>query len=1381
MAAAAAGVTRPGDTILGNHQELQRAALLDGPALEGCAGAAVDVSRDSTTVIAKMTASASRALSSDLLAELQRDYPTVCEALQIYEKVVRHLKDRYKAKETELLRCISVGEELLGQMEVLKQRCEALAHERDEALAVSASAPVLLPERARATGDASLSPNTWWEEKRSMQRSHEAACERYRAEVKKALRDTAAAQAQRRELGLSLERTATQLSETEQQLRTAHDVIADCEVHHATKQKEEMERQRVVFARQLAEVRQQSDVDRETALAESMVELERLQRALVRAQTELAEQQKASRSSQALREEVMCAAAAEQASLQQQIHILAEANRGLQERLQQREAGIKLHSAADSTAIGQDDSHCSPVLAGDSHRGAAICGSILVDPLADARGGSVDNAVDASGLAAAQRRLREENARLRQKLQEVVRQGQDDVDEEHAARLSLQQQLQTMDAQSHILRTEVVGCLQQELRQAKEQLETCQAHSAAVQRNAAELEMQKAALQEEKVDLLDALRVEKSLTEQLHRELNAARERHDTLNDKLQGFNAVAQEKEQLIVQLQREKGKLANALRTLQLQAVDIEAALTTITAQQSESNAAHEDSMSRVRDRCVFLEHEAEELRAERATFQSRLRDAEEAIDVLKDAHRVSQELVWEAQRGTKAAEHRASVATDQLRLQQQTSAAHLAEVQQHLEHARAQHRDLAQQLERCQRELSQKEETLRKSTETQEALIAEVKSAAQAGRVESRREQWCQQLAQSNLEEQGKLIAMKEAHIGDLHRQMHELRVLLTESESRATQLYAQRQELQASLSDSLVTAASRKGRIQALEEELARTAEERSAAQRERLRSSAGRQVSPSAIPDVRSSGDCDVSATVRLIKAQSHLAESEAALCAAEQSRQRVQRTVLECLTPVDAAAAAAAAAGVTADVDKRWDMLLHLLRQGDQELRSRSSPEEHAHIQGMKVEEVGSGFDDRKSGSTVSRIIDANQRASAVVLGAVYDLVRLLHDADRCHWSCVRKKILAACAVADAVNEEAALVEATPLPTEDQANASWEKRCADFFSALRTWAGALEMTRDHLIDHGAQVAKAVQQASKEVAQEAQVTQLAAAVRAAEEQRDALQTALEEMTAKYAEAVKRADAHENCVESLRHCVMERDTRLREMAHRLDVRQAEAQAERAEWVSKWQEAQRHREAEKEEAEAMCADLRAQVGAAEKAGYHSTQRAVQESADALQQLCAQLQALRETSSATEVQLQQQVTQLSREKEESEQTLRQLKTVVAQLEGRLSSTEETLRLREVELSTATSSIQEFERVQRQRHVDGAVAGAFEQRALSEQVASLQAQLLSSQHNHNMQERLRASEKAEMDALRKVNASLEARLAEVEGDRAPLREQLHSLLSVTE
>ncbi|KAG5468110.1 hypothetical protein LSCM1_02081 [Leishmania martiniquensis] len=1342
--------------VLGSQKEPYRSAIVGHTMLEDRASAARGAYRDDSAITANTSLSAAPALSRDLLEQLQRDYPAAYEALHGYEKALRHLKEKYKAKEVELRRCISVGEELLGQMDALKQRCEVLACERDEAVAASIAAAASPTEGAHSKAVTPFSSSSWKEEKRRLTRLHEEECERYRVEAQKALQGMAVAEAQKCELEGAVEWTKAQLCEAERQLRRARDAVADCEAHCAARQEQEIERQRTAFTRQLADVRQQADVERETILSETMIELERLQRALVRTQKELAEQQQASAGAQSLRTEAASAAAAEQASLQRQLRTLSEVNHDLRQRLQQREAEKQLLCSAS-----------------DSNRDAALRGSTPADALDGGRVESVGTAGDVPRSAVVQEQLREENARLRQKLQEVARQGQDDVDEEHAARLSLQQQLHTVEAQSHILRTEVVGRVRQELQEAWRQVEMCQAQSAAAQLTVAELQMQRSALQEEKTTLADALQAEKVTTERLRRELEEAQERQNVLSKEFDGARAAAEGRDHLVVQLQREKSQLWSAFRALHAEAEDIEVALATVAAEHSEGSAAHENSVSRLRDRCVLLEYEAQELRTESAALRRRLGDAEEAIDVLKDAQRVSQELVREAQRGAKAAEDRASVASDQLTLQQQSSAVRLAEAHQHLDRARVQQHNLARQMELCQQELSSKEEALRKSVEAQEALAAELQRlrAEQASRDENVRERWRQQYAQNSLERE-KLIAMKEAHIADLQRQQQEMQRSLADSRDCVAQLRRQRQELQETLSGSLATAASHKGRVQALEEELARTAEEHRAAQRELQRFAEERERSASATAGPRTSGEQDAVAAVRYAHAQGQLTECEAALHAAERSRQRLQRTVLRCLTPIDGSGE------VTTGTDKTWDVLLGLLKDGGAAFHLRHTSSELVQ-QGM-AEEVDPVFEGQQAEDAAPVRVEACQRAAAAVMHAARDLVQHLLSADRRRWRCVRDTLSAACVAADVVNDEPSPAGAASPATEDTAGPSSESLCARLASAMGALAQALKTAEAHLSNHDAQVAKAAQLVSKEVAQQAQLMQLAAAARTSEEQRGALQAALEEMTAKYAEAVKRADAAESRAEELRHDVAVRDTRLTEMEHRLELRQAEMQAERAEWVSKWQEAQRRREVEKEEAVAVRAHLRAQLIAAEEEGHRATQKTLQESADALQELRTQLQSLRETSSATEVQLRQQVTQLSCEKEESAGELRRLKSTVVQLEERLSSTEATLKVREAELDAAVASVQELKRAQVQLRADGAAADAFEHLTLTEQVASLQAQLLSVQREYAMQETLHAAERAEMAALRKVNASLEMRLAEVEGDRAPLRDQLHSLLSYT-
>ncbi|EKF32782.1 hypothetical protein MOQ_003360 [Trypanosoma cruzi marinkellei] len=73
--------------------------------------------------------------SSEELARLRRTSPDAYQALLQYEQLCRHDTAVIEAKETELQRCIEVGQEVLGQLDQLKTRCSQLAGERDKATA----------------------------------------------------------------------------------------------------------------------------------------------------------------------------------------------------------------------------------------------------------------------------------------------------------------------------------------------------------------------------------------------------------------------------------------------------------------------------------------------------------------------------------------------------------------------------------------------------------------------------------------------------------------------------------------------------------------------------------------------------------------------------------------------------------------------------------------------------------------------------------------------------------------------------------------------------------------------------------------------------------------------------------------------------------------------------------------------------------------------------------------------------------------------------------------------------------------------------------------------------------------------------------------------
>ncbi|KAH9599220.1 hypothetical protein LSM04_009594 [Trypanosoma melophagium] len=72
--------------------------------------------------------------SAEDLATLRRSSPDAYQALLQYEQLCRHNTAVIEAKETELRRCIDVGQEVLAKMDQLQLRCSQLAKERDDAL-----------------------------------------------------------------------------------------------------------------------------------------------------------------------------------------------------------------------------------------------------------------------------------------------------------------------------------------------------------------------------------------------------------------------------------------------------------------------------------------------------------------------------------------------------------------------------------------------------------------------------------------------------------------------------------------------------------------------------------------------------------------------------------------------------------------------------------------------------------------------------------------------------------------------------------------------------------------------------------------------------------------------------------------------------------------------------------------------------------------------------------------------------------------------------------------------------------------------------------------------------------------------------------------------
>ncbi|CAD2216957.1 hypothetical protein ADEAN_000443500 [Angomonas deanei] len=73
-------------------------------------------------------------LSRSDLSHLRTAFPAAHEALLQYDRLLQNAEDRYRAKEAELHRCINVGQELLEQMDQLKEQHRAVVEERDALL-----------------------------------------------------------------------------------------------------------------------------------------------------------------------------------------------------------------------------------------------------------------------------------------------------------------------------------------------------------------------------------------------------------------------------------------------------------------------------------------------------------------------------------------------------------------------------------------------------------------------------------------------------------------------------------------------------------------------------------------------------------------------------------------------------------------------------------------------------------------------------------------------------------------------------------------------------------------------------------------------------------------------------------------------------------------------------------------------------------------------------------------------------------------------------------------------------------------------------------------------------------------------------------------------
>lgn len=73
-------------------------------------------------------------LRNDEISAARHQIPTVYEALVQYDSLYLNAEARMEAKENELTRCIEVGQEVLMQLNVVRQRCSEISDERDAAL-----------------------------------------------------------------------------------------------------------------------------------------------------------------------------------------------------------------------------------------------------------------------------------------------------------------------------------------------------------------------------------------------------------------------------------------------------------------------------------------------------------------------------------------------------------------------------------------------------------------------------------------------------------------------------------------------------------------------------------------------------------------------------------------------------------------------------------------------------------------------------------------------------------------------------------------------------------------------------------------------------------------------------------------------------------------------------------------------------------------------------------------------------------------------------------------------------------------------------------------------------------------------------------------------
>ncbi|KPI87646.1 hypothetical protein ABL78_3244 [Leptomonas seymouri] len=1322
------------------------------------------------------------ALSSSVLASLQMDYPVVYAALHVYDKTLRHHKEKFKAKETELLRCIGVGEELLGQIDALKQRCETLAQEREEAVASTGKLTTSEQDGERSAAVAEetrAAARAWDEERRVLMEDAETERLRFREQLQDALQQVSIASAQQRDLEATLHETRAQLYQAKEELSNMEAAYQERESAYAVQRNREMQQQQLLFKQQVAQLQQQADVDKEAVLAEATVELERLQRSLLRMEKEFKEEQRLAGRSTALLVEPSNAATLEIANLRRQIRQLEDANHDLQLQLRRRKYEARLPGGAEEgrlVVVHGNTMDSSALPSGSSN--IALHASAAADAHQEQLPWAEDpSAGGAESGAPLQRRLQEENARLRHKLKEVACQAQDDVDKAHEARLELQRQLKSVQAQLQLLRSSVIARLELELQQAREQIGVSEARGRDLQEAADELEIRAIALQKESAEMASQLDAECQAKELLKQELCEAQEGMRAVRQEVEAASMTSSHKDTLIVQLQREKQQLAVALRSLQAQAATIEGALSEMHMGREEETALGEVNTARLQERCVLLQHELEAAQEERLTLSAQLRDAEEAVDVLKDAQRIAQASVRDAQRIAQEVEGRAQADARQFQQQQQMLKSRATEAEQKISRLQHQLAELTQRLRDRQEELMRKDEALRHSMDKGAALTAELRQLRemQSNREEASRERWRQQYSQ-NTADREQLLTSKERQIEALQQQQQELRQTLTTRDERLEQLQQQCEQTQALLSEAVVGTAAYKGRIQALEEELARAEKERSAAKAELRRLT--EKCERVEVTGAATAGQ-DKSATLRVVELETKLAEYDVKLRNLRRQRQQARHALLPLVSPSSTDAQQVSPLGTRSGCG--WDDLVESLHDAANRLAEQNSSE-------LKESPANEGYGNSATEvANVSLLLDACQRAAAAVLQSVRGWVECLHNSDEQRWAALRSTVLTAYAAAENSEESEGLSELRDSPPPSAAVDHKEglrtagelrDRAA---AAQRSLVAALKDLRAGWASTRAELTIAAQRVEDAQSQVAQLEELKAKASSRDSECAATQTALADACKKYADALHKTASLQDSVDALRQDLAGRTAQSAELEHRLELLTAELQAERAEGVAKWQESQRHREKENAESEEELRELRTRLVTAEEAATAAVDALRKQSEAAQRQLRAQLQDLQQSSTATEEDLRQQVKKLSQEKARAMQDFRGLKMTVVELEERVNATQTAVKAKEAQLATAEKALHEAKRAHHQAVANGAASEAFEQESMANQIASLQLQLRTCREDSALMEETHAVEKAELLALRKVNASLEIRLAEVEEDRAPLRQQLHRLLSSAE